>query len=256
MAIVRVQGNARGVASSGTTVAAVMASTPISGNILVATVASRTSGATTTVSSIADGNAKVTWTYQIRSGAVAQDSVEIWFGVVAAGASKTQTATLAAASGNGIIINVCEYSGVATTSFLDKTATNTNTSTSPDTGTTAATTQADELWIGGTEIAGNYTQSLPTNGFTLLDGAGYSGGPLCNGFLEKIVSATGTANSGTTIASSVTWVGCIATFKAATAGGAAVQVKRRLLMGVGLSANIWNLNKHKLKFPRLTPKTF
>jgi hypothetical protein len=41
-----------------------------------------------------------------------------------------------------------------------------------------------------------------------------------------------------------------------TAGGAAVQVKRRLLLGVGLQVDVWNLNKHKLKFPRLTPKTF
>jgi len=31
---------------------------------------------------------------------------------------------------------------------------------------------------------------------------------------------------------------------------------RRLLVGVGLQVDVWNLNKHKLKFPRLTPKTF
>jgi len=44
------------------------------------------------------------------------------------------------------------------------------------------------------------------------------------------------------------------TYTVAEVGAAAV--KRRLLLGVGLQVDVWNLNKHKLKFPRLTPKTF
>jgi hypothetical protein len=56
----------------------------------------------------------------------------------------------------------------------------------------------------------------------LLDGADYVKGSYClsNAFLEKIVSAAGTANSGTTLSYQRYWGGCIATFKAAAAGTA------------------------------------
>jgi hypothetical protein len=74
------------------------------------------------------------------------------------------------------------------------------------TGTTATTTQADELCVGG--IIDNFnTMDTPTNSFTLLDGYNVS-------YLYRIVSSTGTYSSGVTIPSWKSYVACIATFKA------------------------------------------
>jgi len=54
--------------------------------------------------------------------------------------------------------------------------------------------------------------SNPTNGFTMLYGAADYNPPTA--YLEKIVSSTGQANSGTTLSGVEDWAGCIATFKA------------------------------------------
>jgi parallel beta-helix repeat protein len=164
--------------------------------------------------------------------------VEIWLGTVGPGASTAITIYMSA-YGNlnePPIADVCEYSGLASAStVLDLTATSptgvasTKTTT---TGTTATTTQANELWIGATiawlrsSSTSYVTQtssgsSSPTNGFTLMDGIdvyGSSGSSPAHSslaMLEKIVSSTGTAQSGTTVANPAYADGVIATFKAA-----------------------------------------
>jgi hypothetical protein len=217
--ITRVQGNARGTGT--TSVSVTMASTPTNGNVLVAVIGMNSYSASRTVSSITQTG--VTWTYQIRKGAVynVYMSVEIWLGVVGSGASKSVAVALSGEAELGAVADICEYSGVATSSFLDKTATNSGHNAATNTGTTDTTTQANELWIGGTAAA-TYTQSTPTNDFTLLDGAVYSF--VSCAYLEKIVSSTGAANSGTTMSTAYDWVGCIATFKAAAAGGYALNL--------------------------------
>jgi len=209
MAISRVQGNARGT-TTGSSIAVTMASTPISGNVLVAVIGTYRSGSVAIVNSITQTG--VTWTKQISKAVGTTLNIEIWLGVVSSGASKNITITLNQAATYGAVADVCEYSGVATSNFLDKTATNSGSSKYPDTGTTATTTMANELWIGGT--VPTEPQSSPTNGFTLLDGALYNT-TMSVGYLEKIVSSTGTAHSSTTTADSVSWGGCIATFKGA-----------------------------------------
>jgi len=235
MAIVRVQGNARG-ASVTATISVTMASPPTSGNVLVLVYGSLGGVAYIKVTSISQVG--VTWTQQV-SKVYTDDTrldSEIWFGVVGAGADDDLTVNTDWASGAVYhVADVCEYSGVLTASFLDKTATDSGHTATPTTGTTAATTQNDELWIGTidcSKIATDCTQSLPTNGFTLMDGAFYS--RLSVSYLEKIVSATGAASAGTTSAAGALTehASCIATFKAAAAPPTAVL--RRLLMGVGL----------------------
>jgi hypothetical protein len=208
-----------------------MGSAPTNGNLLLLTFTSYRNdalGRYATISSISQTG--VTWIKQIsKTNPTDLDhtqDTEIWAGVVGSGASATITITLAYYANAGGIADVCEYSGMLTSGFLDKTATNSGLSSSPDTGTTATTAQADELWIGCTGLNGSRSQSTPTNGFTLLDGAVYSS---CScAYLEKIVSATGTANSGTTGSGSAYWAGCIATFKASAApppaGGVLAQV--------------------------------
>jgi hypothetical protein len=250
MAIVRVQGNIRGTAYNGN-VTVTLTSTPISGNVLVATTAVYDTETIKTCSSITETN--VVWTKQI-SRTFAKGQIGIWFGVVSASASTTVTIAFSGYEFTRAVVDICEYSGILTASFLDKSASSYGGPTTPAvTGTTANTTQNDELWVGAIGCY-SYAQSTPAGGFTLLDGALYTS--ISNGYLELIVSATGAAASGTTPTSATLYGGCIATFFAsAAAGGAAVQ-KRRLLLGVGLQVDVWNLNKHKLKFPRLTPKTF
>lgn len=217
MTITRVQGNARGTYSSGTSIAVNMAANPTSGNILVLNIGTYHSGYAT-ISSITQTG--VTWSggglgQQIIKQAYSAITTEIWVGLVGAGANAAITVNLSATPGGGGIVDVCEYSGLLTSGFLDKTASASGRSTTPVTGTTAATTHTDELWVGAVLCNAGGAQSTPQNDFTLLDGASYTKVVVTSlAYLEKIVSATGAASSGTTPASGTPyWVGAIATFK-------------------------------------------
>jgi hypothetical protein len=210
--IIRVQDYCRGT-TVGSSISVTMTSTPTAGNVEVAVIGTlHVDGVLASVTSITQSG--VTWTQQV-SKAAYNENIEIWLGVVNSGASTSITVNLNNTASGGGVADICEYSGVATSNFLDLTATNAGTSVYPDTGTTATTTQADELWIGGAiSNAGSY-QREPTDGFTLFDGLAYS--YIYVGYLEKIVSSTGAAHSSTnTDAVAGDWKGCIATFKAAT----------------------------------------
>ena len=214
----KVQGPIRGVATNSN-IAVTMTSAPASGNVMIAVIGITRDGggsSTHTVNSISETG--VTWSTSQSIGVT--DSTnhiddEIWTGVVGSGASTSITITLSSlTSPTYAVADISEYSGLLTTGLLDTTATNSGSSTTATTGTTAATSQGAELWIGAI-TADTYAQSNPTNGFTLSDGALYSS-YLSVGYLEKIVSRSGTASSGTTVSTSSPWIGCIATFKAAT----------------------------------------
>lgn len=211
MAITRVQGNARGTASFTDTINVTLSQAPANGNLLIAVIGGISSDKI--VSSISETG--VTWTKQVSNLYASYYDVEIWAGVVGSDASANITVSCSG-SENYWVADVCEYSGLLTSGFLDKTATNQGFSASPNTGTTATTTQNDELWIGGIINYGDSGQSSPTNGFTLMDGALF--GQMELGYLEKIVSAIGEATTGVTIVIQ-SWAGCIATFKAAAAAG-------------------------------------
>lgn len=215
MAILRVQGNARGTTVyAETSIAVTMASTPITGNVEIAVIGTMCASIPpfNTVSNIAQTG--VVWTKIINLTYSDMNlNVEIWFGVVGANPSTAISVNLSkAADEYGCCANVCEYSGLLTTLYLDQTASASGHSTNTATGTTPMTTSANELWIGGIVVY-DYTQNTPQNGFTLLDGAKTSHISLV--YLEKIVTATGNASSGTTITNSY-YTGCIATFKAGT----------------------------------------
>ena len=218
--ITRVQGNARGVAKSGSSITINLADSPTEGNLLILAFGGYSASPTLTISSISQTG--VSWSIQ-RACTWSYRRVEIWAGVVGSGASKTITVTLSKSISNGIAIaDVCEYSGLATSDFKDQNAYGYGSqTTTASTSTTATTTQADELWVGAifAEGASSVAQSNPTNGFTLLDGAneGYTYGGASLAYLEKIVSSTGQASSGTTLASKCDYyVSAIVTFKAET----------------------------------------
>jgi len=199
--IARVQGNARGTSQS-TYVNCTLTLNPTPGNLLLATFAI---GPNVRVSGITERG--VSWAFIIRSyfnlSGVAS---EIWGGNVSAGASTSINASLDATATWGAVIDVCEYSGV---SIVDQIANNTGTLS--DTGTTATTIYNNELWVGVICDENPSQLGNPTNGFTMLDGLGYgSTVAVNNAYFEKIVSATGRANSGDNAAGS--FAGCMATF--------------------------------------------
>ena len=207
--ITRVQGNARGTSASNN-INVTMSSTPTSGNLLIAVIGTMVINLPfATVSSI--NQTSVTWTKQVDNSYSNMNlDNEIWAGVVSSGASKNITVNLSHVADSGGIVDVCEYSGLATACFLDQTATATGQNTTTSTGTTFTTTHANELWIGSVNAFTIYSQSTPQNGFTLLDGDPF--GCIGESYLEKIVSSTGQASSGTTIPSTNYYDGCIATF--------------------------------------------
>lgn len=214
--IVRVQGPAW-QASISQSFTVTLSQTPTSGNVLIAVIGTYRSDQGSnyrTVNSITQTG--VTWSRQAQGQETYNQhptNVEIWLGTVGAGASTSITITLTQSASGGAVADVCEYSGIATSSYLDKIAQTSGSGTSTSTGTTTTTSQASELWIGGITVEAGVPQSSPTNGFSLLDGVAYQSTSV--GYLENIVYGTGTANSGTTISSSNRYVGCIATFKGA-----------------------------------------
>jgi hypothetical protein len=224
MTITRIQGNARGTSVNGSAISVTLTTAPTNGNILVLAFGSDKADSRATVTSISQTG--VTWAQQ-KSGAV--DNVvgwylnsEIWVGLV--GSNASTSITVNHASCKCAVADVCEYSGIQTSNYLDKTASASHSDdVYPTTGITETTTQAAELWVGAAMEYGDsgetVTFSSCTNGFTLLDGATISASPKfdCFGYVEKIVSTTGTASS-TFYSHQRPSCGCIITLKGVVVG--------------------------------------
>ncbi len=125
-----------------------------------------------------------------------------------------------------------EYSGVATTSALDRTASNSGNSTTPTSGTTATTTQAAELVIAclshnGSAATGIDLPSGYTNRYIQQNNSTYQPGSAD----ELIVASTGAQSASWGTTASNNWFGVIATYKAAAGGGAQVNARN----GIALS---------------------
>ena len=207
LAPTRVQGPTSGAWSSGTSFTITLGAAPTNGNTLIATIGIYLNGAVPSVNSISQTGASWTCVIAITGTHVRS---EIWIASGVSGAGTLITVNLSGATGGISGGKVAEYSNLRASS-VDKTASSIGASSSGDTGTTAATTQANELLVGSI-MDDNGGQSAPTNGFSMTpsSGANYP-------YLEKIVSSTGTANSGVTIGASADWAGCIATFLAGPA---------------------------------------
>lgn len=193
--------------------------TSTAGNFVAITGATNNAG-TTTYSHSQAGSVQVGRAFENNGN----DDVTIrYIENIVGGASHTITVTTAAGSYSSL--NASEYSGMATSSSLDKSAVGTGLSTSLLTAATATTTQAAELLIGSAHK--NYDGS--TGPWTA--GASYTlrgnNADTNNGavtFLEdRIVSSTGAYTASATWGgSSNEWVCQIATFKAASAAAGIV----------------------------------
>jgi len=210
--IALVQGNAKGYSGAyNDAIFLSMTATPVKGNVLVAVIgtnAAYMNGEFSAVSGIHQTG--VTWSK--KAGSTYQDgtsylNTEIWAGIVGSSASKDIVIDLSPEPSFSGVANVCEYSGIS--GVVDKTASTGGSGSVASTGTTPVTTQSKELWVGGIT---NYktTQTTPTTGFTLFDGATQD--HLAVSYLQKIVTSKGEAFSGTTIGGGDPWAGCIVTF--------------------------------------------
>ncbi len=206
--------------NAATTISVNMGATPVAGNTLVAVISTRGTSANIVSSITQTGVPNGTWMRASQANNTSM-TTEIWYAPnVPSGAGTAvtinQTSFLSAAV-------VMEYSGVLVANTLDQIAPGNSVATSAAavTGTTATTSQANELWIGGIGFADS-TPTLGTilNSFAAVDNAVTTNATTTSNArvyaLERIVSSTGTASSGGTISASTQWTGTIATFKAAT----------------------------------------
>ena len=193
---------------------------PASGNTLIAVITTRGTSASR-ISSISQTG--VTWTKSagaegVNTTSTSGSTTEIWLGSnIAAGAGTVATINLASSLRAAAVI--VQYSGIQPSSPLDRATGTSGNSATASTGTTAATTQANELWIGGIGLRDStFSLGTPANAFAAVANAN-STSTTANlnakaFFLEKIVSATATAVTSATTTSSH-WSGAIATFKSA-----------------------------------------
>ena len=200
-----------------------LSAAPSSGNTLVAVITTRGYSANR-VSGISQTG--VTWTKVpgaegVNTSSSSGSTTEIWYGSnVTGGAGTVATISFPTATTLRAAAVVAEYSGILAASPYEVTANASGNSTTASTGTTVATTQATELWIGGIGLRDStYNFGSPSNAFTAVASANSTSTTTNSNakafLLEKIVAATGAAGTSGTITSS-RWSGAIATFKAAS----------------------------------------
>lgn len=208
MAIAQVQLK-RTTTVSGTSHAHTVTSTPTDNNLLVAVInfAGGDPGTITRPSG---------WSLAIEAQRGSAQKIGIYYKVAASeGTSWTWTTANAVQS----VCTIYEYSGLDSSqaAVLDKTTSNdggAGTVTSLSTGTTVATTLADELLAAGIGLTGSSGSAFSwTNSFT-DDGTGSAGA----GTAVRIVSATGTYETTGSWTTARTAVAAIATFKSLVAG--------------------------------------
>jgi hypothetical protein len=254
----RVRSQVGNTATSTATTVVVTMTAPAVGNTLVAVIATRSATANS-VSSISYAGSG-TWNRATATAGTAGSTTEIWYAPVTSAPSGNLTINQATARAAAVVI---EYTGVLTPSAVDKVANNTGSSTTPTTGTTAATTQANEVWVSGVGlVSSTYTLTLsgsPTfspiasaqsaNATSTLNAKVYA--------QDYIAGATGTASAGGTIGTSSQWSGAIATFKSAvvsgslTLGGSAAN--NYTLLGASGSATVLQTNLFVTPSPNTKP---
>ncbi len=199
-------GNATPLTTSGMTTT--------SGGLLVAGI-TFDSGTLNTITGVTDSKGN-TWTKALELDATVL--VSLWYTAnIIGGSAHTFTVAYDDSVGDAVSCIVQEFSGIATASPLDKTVVATGTSAAPNSGATAATTQADELVIGFAGYFGTNVLAAAGSGYGDLAQSNQTN---ANGAMEsKLVSATGAQTAAFTLASSRDWACICATFKTAAGGG-------------------------------------
>lgn len=212
--LTRVQGNAKGTSMDNPTTVTLSA-TPTTGNVLIAVIGTQNYDDENYVTSISQSG--VNWTCQIRgSQGPYYEACEIWLGVIGSNPSNTlivHTYYEGQEMWLRTIVDVCEYSGVRTSGYLDTSYGWCGYSRTMYAYTTSNTTYAPELWVAGIYALISTGLSSPDNGFSLLDGvaSGYMGTALA--YLDKISDVTGLAWTSVTNQWYADYAYCIITLK-------------------------------------------
>jgi hypothetical protein len=209
-----------------------MGSNVTAGNTLIAEL---TAGDANTVLSFAD-TALNTWTLIASDLNTGQRQTWLYYSYNIAGGADTINVTWGASQFADANIIIREYSGLTTTDPLNKSAHANDggaAGTSHSCGTTAATTQANELIIAvsGCSDSQEPTWSAPSGFGNLVHQKG-SDAFTYGAMADKTVSSTGTQTASFGTTDSVIGEGIIATFKIASV--AAIFTPRRSLIGVGI----------------------
>lgn len=117
----------------------------------------------------------------------------------------------------GLVVVVAqEFSGVATSSSKDVHSSATGASTTPDSGTTGTTAQANELVVGAVCYGGLITTTSLGSGYTNLGKIDIANAG--TGQESKVVSSVGTQSATFGLAASRSWIAGVVTFKEASGG--------------------------------------
>ena len=115
--------------------------------------------------------------------------------------------TLTAIGDAPLEFSIAEYQGIATTGALDVEKSATGSSSSPSSGLSAMTAQANELLIGAVRRNTFGTVLSAGSGFTLR------ANPTYFGYADRVVSAAGQYEVTFTLSNSAAWVCQLASFK-------------------------------------------
>jgi len=169
-----------------------------------------------TTCSDTQGNSYTTDVSEFYSGAGLYTIICSSHNVTALSASDTINVSFTSST-YGVAATAHEFSGLAPSLALDQTAKANGSSTTPSSGNTATTIQADELLIGAIGVSGSPTDAFtPGGGYTALNTVGFTG--VWNGTIRpeyKVVSATGVYQADGVLGVSAGWSATIATYKAA-----------------------------------------
>jgi len=189
--------------NGGTSVDATFASTPISGNLLVAVAGA---AGNTTLSMSASG-----WTQAIQNNGT---TTQVIFYKIATSSEPTVITVNSTASLH-MGLHIYEYSGVETNGPLEGTSSSTGNGTTTTSGS-YTTIQPDTLLIAAFTILGQGTFGTYTNSFTkrndLANNTGSQGRGTYTGG-DRVVSATSTYSTAATSTVSGAWTGQLAAFR-------------------------------------------
>jgi hypothetical protein len=232
MSIAQVQ-KVQNTTTTGTTATVTIASATAN-NLLVIAVASNDPSYT-----LPSGFSSAVLNFNATEG----DILEIIYKVAAGGETALTTTNWA---GNTRHLGAWEYSGVDTSTPLDKTATTTRTVsvTSLASGSTGTLSQADEVAIAAWACRADVTGESIDSSFT-VENLGNGGFSAINGTL--IVSATTALNATASWTTSATAWSAIATFKAAAGGS---PVTKFFASIIGAAKLIWDYMKFYKKKQR------
>ena len=201
-----------------------LASMPTVGNTLIAVIATCNTSQNPVANIAASSGTALNWQRATQSTVVPNGTTtEVWYAPVLAGAASTVTINLTG-SGYAAAAVLAEYRGVLTPNPVDQVAGNSGTSsTNPaSTGTTPATTQANDLAIGGIGLVFNNsgTFSAIGGGSQITNVASATAASQVRLYVIATTVATpATAAFTGTMNTAQNWSGAIATFKAPSISG-------------------------------------